>query len=57
MTLLRYAQLQRYWRQHPPVHILVAAYLGYKAPRVIDQSGESNLGELISMFAGTGGKI
>lgn len=57
MTLLRYGAMQRYWHQHPPVHILVAGYLGYKAPRVIDQPAESNLGELISMFAGTGGKI
>lgn len=24
--------LQAEWRQHPPVHHLVATYLGYKAP-------------------------
>lgn len=24
--------LQAEWRQHPPVHHLVAAYLGYKSP-------------------------
>lgn len=25
----------RYWREHPPVHLLVAAYVGYdgRAPR------------------------
>lgn len=22
-----------YWRSHPPVHILVAGYMGYKAPQ------------------------
>ncbi|SEB36362.1 hypothetical protein SAMN04490193_0675 [Pseudomonas marginalis] len=22
-----------YWRTHPPVHVLVAGYMGYKAPQ------------------------
>jgi hypothetical protein len=32
MTLPRLYVLQRYWRIHPPVGDLVAAYLGYEAP-------------------------
>ena len=28
----RLKALNRYWRAHPPVHLLVAAYLGYEAP-------------------------
>jgi hypothetical protein len=28
MTLLDFEELTAYWAQHPPVHILVAAYLG-----------------------------
>ena len=28
----RLKALNRYWRQHPPVHLLVAAYLGFEAP-------------------------
>ncbi len=30
-----WAQL-KYWRRHPPVHLLVAAYLGFKAPTDAD---------------------
>ena len=32
LTMPRLQALNRYWRQHPPVHLLVAAYLDYKAP-------------------------
>lgn len=28
----RLKALNRYWLQHPPVHLLVAAYLGYEPP-------------------------
>jgi hypothetical protein len=28
MTLLDFEELTAYWAEHPPVHILVAAYLG-----------------------------
>jgi hypothetical protein len=24
--------LSKYWRKHPPVHLLVAAFVGYQAP-------------------------
>lgn len=36
LTLPRLRALSRYWSQHPPVHLLVAAYLGYK-PDPADQ--------------------
>jgi hypothetical protein len=32
MTFQRIATLQEYWRSFPPVHILVAGFVGYKAP-------------------------
>jgi len=31
MTLLDVRELCDYWAEHPPVHILVAAFVGYKA--------------------------
>jgi hypothetical protein len=58
MTLQRYEAMQRYWLQHPPVHILVAAYLDYKPPKLaLPKASNNNLGELLAMFAGTGGQI
>jgi len=24
--------MQRYWREHPPAHLLLAAFLGFSAP-------------------------
>jgi hypothetical protein len=30
MTLPEYYRLCRYWRAHPPLHLMVAAYLGIK---------------------------
>ena len=32
LTMPRLKALNRYWVKHPPVHMLVAAYLGYEAP-------------------------
>lgn len=32
MTLPRLKALGRAWRRHPPSHLLLAAWLGYKAP-------------------------
>jgi hypothetical protein len=37
MTLFQIEELTSYWTQHPPVHLLVAAYLGvgkYSSPRL-----------------------
>ena len=31
MTLPRLAALNAYWQDHPPTHMLLAAYVGYKA--------------------------
>ena len=32
IDLPRAQSLSKYWQQHPPVHILLAAYVGYTAP-------------------------
>jgi hypothetical protein len=29
MTLPRFMVLARYWAKHPPIHLMVAAYLGF----------------------------
>lgn len=36
LTMPRLKALNRYWKKHPPVHLLVAAYLGYEAPAESD---------------------
>lgn len=41
MTLLDVEELTSYWSEHPPVHILAAAYLGLngqKRPRISSNS-------------------
>lgn len=30
LTIPRYLALLRYWKQSPPIHMLVAAYMGFK---------------------------
>jgi hypothetical protein len=32
LTWQRIEALYEYWRKHPPAHVLVAGYLGYKPP-------------------------
>jgi hypothetical protein len=34
MTIPRLSTMTRYWSQNPPVHVLVAEYMGYEAPAV-----------------------
>lgn len=34
--------LEREWATHPPVHHLVGAYLGYKAPPDVDHDDDDN---------------
>ncbi|MBB6251712.1 hypothetical protein [Nitrospirillum iridis] len=48
-TLPRYQALWRYWRHHPPVHLMVAAYLGL-APDGPPPTGEVGLAELLATF-------
>jgi hypothetical protein len=33
MTLLDFEELTAYWAEHPPVHVLLAAYLGFDKKR------------------------
>jgi hypothetical protein len=49
MTLPRLQALGRAWRKHPPSHVLLAAWLGYKAPA--EASGGGDLAELVALAA------
>ncbi|MDO5058585.1 MAG: hypothetical protein Q4D82_01425 [Neisseria sp.] len=40
IDLPRLQHLNRYWRQHPPLHILAAAYMGFSAPDEAEQAAE-----------------
>ena len=53
MTLPRLYALNKYWEIHPPAHILVAAYMGYKPC----EQTNSNVGDLIAEFAGAGFEV
>ncbi|MEC4591612.1 hypothetical protein VPG91_11490 [Nitrospirillum amazonense] len=48
-TLPRYNAMWRYWKAHPPVRLMVAAYLGIKPEQ---EPQEADLGELLAMFGG-----
>jgi hypothetical protein len=55
MTLLDFEELTAYWVEHPPVHILVAAYLGLGPKNMSDYraSGSRNC-DLDQILAGLG---
>ena len=53
MTLPRFERLCRYWSAHPPLHLLVAAYLGVPA----GERRKNDLGELLAMAKSNGGAI
>ena len=51
MTLLDFEELAAYWVEHPPVHILVAAYLGLGSKKLSrseasDSAGKTNPGSM-----------
>lgn len=49
IDLPRINHLGAYWKQHPPMHILLAAHVGYKAPAATEQVDSD---EAIEMFGG-----
>jgi len=48
VDLPRLEALTRYWKWHPPMHFLMAAYVGYKGPE--DEAPQGDLQELLNMF-------
>ena len=53
VTLFDVLDLRRYWADHPPVHLLVGAFLGAgkpKAPSTGRPSTEAEVRAFVSMF-------
>jgi hypothetical protein len=50
MTLPRLYDLSRYWKDHPPTHILVAGFLGYKPKEEMEESPD----ELVAAMGAAG---
>lgn len=42
LTMPRLKALNRYWKKHPPVHLLVASYLGYEMPVEFETESEDD---------------
>jgi hypothetical protein len=65
MTLPRVMAMNRYWGKHPPVHIMVASYLGFVPEKAASTSAshdakdnsEQDLDEFMQQFSGAGGAI
>lgn len=45
MSLVQLKSFKAYWTRHPPVHLLVASYIGYK-PQENDPSSEQEQPDL-----------
>jgi hypothetical protein len=45
MTIPRLSAMTRYWNQNPPVHVLVAGYVGYEAPTDTTADGQAAVNE------------
>lgn len=50
LDLPRIGYLNDYWREHPPVHILVASYMGIKSSK--SQQSEEDEAAALSMLGG-----
>ncbi len=56
MTFGEFGLLTRYWRDHPPVHLLLAAKMGLKPPERA-ASPSRRLEDLLSVFGQLGGTV
>ena len=45
--------MNRYWEDHPPTHILVAAFMGVKPKK----KGKPDIDQMIAEFAGMGFEV
>jgi hypothetical protein len=58
VTLWEANELFEYWQNHPPVHVLVAAYLtGGKRSSTHTGQNRNKLDELVQAISGLGGSI
>jgi hypothetical protein len=56
LDLIRLRAINQYWVEHPPVHILIAAYLGIK-PKPKTPTEEINEESLKTLVEGVGSMI
>lgn len=54
MTFPRLAELEKHWQRHPPAHLLVAAFMGYKPP---EEQRYGTWDDLLSDFQAAGGRV
>lgn len=55
MGIAEYRAMHRHWADHPPVHLMVAAYLGIK-PRRRPAAERGDIGQLAAMFGAAPGR-
>lgn len=48
MTVPRLSTFTEYWKSHPPMHLLVAAYLGVESPKENKKMSEADILELMN---------
>lgn len=57
MGLVEYAAMWRHWADHPPVHLMVAPWLGIKPRARRGAAGKAgDMAALVAMFGGVPGK-
>lgn len=54
MDLPRLEAMNTYWRNHPPLHLMVAAYLGIKSEPKSTAGGQPDLVALLAQFPQAG---
>ena len=62
MDLPRWAAMSRYWKSHPPVHLMVQGYLGiepdgHAGGAKQQQTEQDDLASFMSAFSAGGGMI
>jgi hypothetical protein len=54
MTLPRLYDLSRYWRDYPPIHALIGAFLGVKPSVKSEQKEKESIDQIIADFSAAG---
>ena len=50
LDLPRLTAMSAYWREHPPVHVLLAAYVGYKPPSASTGNSVAEVDQLAQLL-------
>jgi hypothetical protein len=60
MTIPRLNKMTEYWDRHPPVHLMVAGFMGYEGEAPAQKVGPDNpgkLSDLVREFGALGGIV